>query len=522
MSESSSAATKERSSFSPSANPLPNSTSSPVHAPVARPASRMEDEPARLPAHLHIVETDKKHREREEDDMQQMPPAGLTDYANRGRCDYVDSSALILDCLKTDLTCLQPVFWSREDVAQWLRWAEKEFALRPITSGSFQMNGKALLLLTKEDFRYRSPHSGDVLYELLQHILKQRKPHVFYPSAYSPGNSFHSLPESAVQHLKLEETVRRGPRGAEPLPQHPPTIELRHRSRSPHHPTPRRSPMEPNHPRPTNEDSLQTFSQLPDSNHHLTEEMYPLSVSPAAPNGRCTTPREPPCPGSPGGQEAGPPRVIQLMPSTIMNPLLLSPNRSGGGASMDFRHSRSGPLSQATLENGRESKVHGHHHPIPLAQQQQQQQQHLLQQEEALYRNHVIMPVSPPEEQQMPIGRIADCRLLWDYVYQLLSDSRYENYIRWEDPENKVFRIMDPNGLARLWGNHKNRTNMTYEKMSRALRHYYKLNIIRKEPGQRLLFRFMKTPDEIMNGQTDRLEHLESDTDEQIYIKEEC
>ncbi|PNJ23219.1 ETV6 isoform 2, partial [Pongo abelii] len=32
---------------------------------------------------------------------------------------------------------------------------------------------------------------------------------------------------------------------------------------------------------------------------------------------------------------------------------------------------------------------------------------------------------------------------------------------------------------------------MTYEKMSRALRHYYKLNIIRKEPGQRLLFRFL-------------------------------
>lgn len=137
--------------------------------------------------------------------------------------------------------------------------------------------------------------------------------------------------------------------------------------------------------------------------------MYPLSVSPAAPNGRCNTPRDPACPGSPGGQEAGPPRVIQLMPSTIMNPLLLSPSRSGGGVTgMDFRHSRSGPLPQGTLENGRESKVHVHHHPLPLAQQQQQQQHHLLlKQEEALYRNHVIMPVSPPEEQQMPIGRIA-------------------------------------------------------------------------------------------------------------------
>lgn len=30
---------------------------------------------------------------------------------------------------------------------------------------------------------------------------------------------------------------------------------------------------------------------------------------------------------------------------------------------------------------------------------------------------------------------------------------------------------------------------MTYEKMSRALRHYYKLNIIKKERGQKLLFR---------------------------------
>lgn len=92
----------------------------------------------------------------------------------------------------------------------------------------------------------------------------------------------------------------------------------------------------------------------------------------------------------------------------------------------------------------------------------------------------------------------------------------------------------------------QNRTNMTYEKMSRALRHYYKLNILRKEPGQRLLFRFakiiffgtplqpfstthcflvlsrfIKSPDEIINGHTDRLEHIESDTDEQICIKEE-
>uniref|UniRef100_A0A8D0E6Y6 ETS variant transcription factor 7 n=1 Tax=Salvator merianae TaxID=96440 RepID=A0A8D0E6Y6_SALMN len=110
-------------------------------------------------------------------------------------------------------------------------------------------------------------------------------------------------------------------------------------------------------------------------------------------------------------------------------------------------------------------------------------------------------------------GKIADCRLLWDYVYQLLCDSRYESFIKWEDKEAKIFRILDPNGLARLWGNHKNRRNMTYEKMSRALRHYYKLNIIKKEPGQKLLFRFLKTPEEIKH-KSSKLEQLDNEEQE--------
>lgn len=53
------------------------------------------------------------------------------------------------------------------------------------------------------------------------------------------------------------------------------------------------------------------------------------------------------------------------------------------------------------------------------------------------------------------LSLFSDCRLLWDYVYQLLCDSRYESFIKWEDKEAKIFRVVDPNGLARLWGNHK-------------------------------------------------------------------
>ena len=45
---------------------------------------------------------------------------------------------------------------------------------------------------------------GDVLYELLQHILKQRKASGPYPSSYLPRNSLHPLQESSIQHLKLK------------------------------------------------------------------------------------------------------------------------------------------------------------------------------------------------------------------------------------------------------------------------------------------------------------------------------
>ncbi|XP_004450452.1 transcription factor ETV7 isoform X5 [Dasypus novemcinctus] len=199
---------------------------------------------------------------------------------------------------------IQPALWSREDVLHWLRWAEREYSLRSPGQLGFEMNGRALCFLTKDDFRLRAPGSGDVLYELLQYIKTQRRALVCGPFF---GSAFR-----------------------------------------------RKMPV-----------------------------------------------RQPPSP-------------------------------------------------------------------------------------------------------------LEDCRLLWDYVYQLLSDARYEPYIRWEDKDAKIFRVVDPNGLARLWGNHKNRVNMTYEKMSRALRHYYKLNIIKKEPGQKLLFRFLKTPGKTVEDKGSDLEPLES------------
>ncbi|WAR02185.1 ELF5-like protein [Mya arenaria] len=64
-----------------------------------------------------------------------------------------------------------------------------------------------------------------------------------------------------------------------------------------------------------------------------------------------------------------------------------------------------------------------------------------------------------------------------------------------------LVRLEQSSGLADLWGQQKNRTNMTYEKLSRALRYYYRMNIIKKVPGKRLTYRFLQSPSKIQKGQ---------------------
>ncbi|KAJ6659817.1 hypothetical protein lerEdw1_018272, partial [Lerista edwardsae] len=258
----------------------------------------------------------------------------------------------------TTFTCnagIQPSLWSKDDVIHWLRWAEKEYSLRETDGNKFEMNGKALCILTKEDFRLRAPNSGDVLYELLQYIKTQRRALVCSP--------FFNSPFWEAEHPKTQGISEDQPRSlSKPF----------------------------------------YSSGVIGHSHHNTDSSYSADV-------------------------------VWSLPVTS---------------------------------------------PAPVS------------------------------------GKIADCRLLWDYVYQLLCDNQYESFIKWEDKEAKIFRVVDPNGLARLWGNHKNRMNMTYEKMSRALRHYYKLNIIKKEPGQKLLFRFLKTPGEIKHDKSSKSEQLDSEEQE--------
>ncbi|XP_041437822.1 transcriptional regulator Erg-like [Xenopus laevis] len=97
---------------------------------------------------------------------------------------------------------IHPSLWSKDDVIEWLRWAEKECSLRRTDDKKFVMNGKALCILTKEDFKKRSPSSGDVLYELLKHIKTHRKALVNHP--------FISKSLINMDYLQLHKGPKRG------------------------------------------------------------------------------------------------------------------------------------------------------------------------------------------------------------------------------------------------------------------------------------------------------------------------
>lgn len=91
--------------------------------------------------------------------------------------------------------------------------------------------------------------------------------------------------------------------------------------------------------------------------------------------------------------------------------------------------------------------------------------------------------------------------MLWDFLQQLLNDrnQKYSDLIAWKCRDTGVFKIVDPAGLAKLWGIQKNHLSMNYDKMSRALRYYYRVNILRKVQGERHCYQFLRNPTELKN-----------------------
>ncbi|XP_019807892.1 ETS domain-containing protein Elk-4 isoform X1 [Orcinus orca] len=105
---------------------------------------------------------------------------------------------------------------------------------------------------------------------------------------------------------------------------------------------------------------------------------------------------------------------------------------------------------------------------------------------------------------------------LWQFLLQLLKEPQNDHMICWTS-NNGEFKLLQAEEVARLWGIRKNKPNMNYDKLSRALRYYYVKvihihlktridpsllvrleNIIKKVNGQKFVYKFVSYP-EILN-----------------------
>lgn len=87
---------------------------------------------------------------------------------------------------------------------------------------------------------------------------------------------------------------------------------------------------------------------------------------------------------------------------------------------------------------------------------------------------------------------------LWQFLYAMLcdTDNRYSQLIEWTSNKKEFeFRLLEPEAIALWWGHHKNKSNMSYDKLSRSLRYYYSKKIIRKISGERYVYRFCVDPE---------------------------
>nr|XP_056700408.1 ETS-related transcription factor Elf-3 [Euleptes europaea] len=82
---------------------------------------------------------------------------------------------------------------------------------------------------------------------------------------------------------------------------------------------------------------------------------------------------------------------------------------------------------------------------------------------------------------------------LWEFIRDILIHPEMnEGLLKWEDRREGIFKFLRSEAVAQLWGQKKKNNSMTYEKLSRAMRYYYKREILERVDGRRLVYKFGK------------------------------
>merc|ERR1712004_665494 len=112
--------------------------------------------------------------------------------------------------------------------------------------------------------------------------------------------------------------------------------------------------------------------------------------------------------------------------------------------------------------------------------------------EEKPQRNPAPRRYRRPSKNPVPQQRKKGSTLkISQWIVKLLRDPETNpSVIMWEDEPEGKFRVINSNAFAQLWAVEKKNPAMNYEKLSRAMRYYYRNKEIEMVKGERLTYKF--------------------------------
>ncbi len=371
-----------------------------------------------------------------------------------------------------------PRLWSHQHVAHWLSWAIREFSLQgphiDTFVASLSLSGRQVCAMDKEEFISRAPpFMGDILWahlEILQKDVDTKD------NLDKSGNNYATLENvdtNARTYTQLSSTQQQNN-----INPHQSTVPENNNNFNP-----KQEQLEPTAVPSFDYDRLyEPYSfttPLMGMSHHQSPSISSgdgdkSSISPPP---LVTNPhhnRVPPLPTyshhynlmDPYGMYTYDQTNSWAVPPLSTSDYLASPISSSG-----YQIVTSSPSSNPVMTQSGDQK------PLPLR-----------------------VPVPSEMDMMMPPGGglspSGPCFTgsgpiqLWQFLLELLTDKSCQHFIAWTG-DGWEFKMIDPDEVARRWGNRKNKPKMNYEKLSRGLRYYYDKNIILKTAGKRYVYRFV-------------------------------